>query len=267
MKKYKLLVTDYDGTLANDKSLISKENLTSINSFIERGGLFVVCSGRATDSIKRLLLKQGFNGLVASFNGAELTDLSTDKTLYSKGIPFDVCSRFFKYTVKNQLNAHYYAGGGFTYAFENSYVKSYEKLTGVKGKLNGDIINFIEQAKKPSPKLLVYDDSEKLDNHFDKIVKSFPECDVVRSTLNMMDVNYKGINKGSAIDNISKHFNLTNFDAIAVGDAGNDTPMLLSAGLPIAVENANELVKKIAKVIAPSNQQNAIKFIIENYCI
>ena len=116
MKKYKLLVSDYDGTLANSKSLISEENLKSINAFISRGGLFVVCSGRATDSIKRLLKAQGFNGLVASFNGAELLDLSTDKVFYSKGVPYEECSRFFKYTTKNSLSAHYYAGGGFNYA-------------------------------------------------------------------------------------------------------------------------------------------------------
>ena len=267
MKKYKLLISDYDGTLADSNGLISSENLISINSFIERGGLFVVCTGRATDSIKLFLKNQGFSGLVASFNGSQLVDLSSDKVLYSKGIPYDVCARFFEYTIKNNLSAHCYCDEGFTYAFDTKYTDSYRKLTKAKGYLCSDVISYLNQTKKASPKLLIFDDKEKLDVHFENICKLLPECDAFRSTDNMIDVNLKGVNKGSAIDNISAHFNLTYKDAIAVGDAGNDTPMLLRAGLPIAVSNAEEGVKKVAKIVAPKNSENAIKHIIENYCI
>ena len=54
--KYKLFISDYDGTLgeapAND---IDSETLNAINEYIEKGGIFVVCSGRETSSIMRIL--------------------------------------------------------------------------------------------------------------------------------------------------------------------------------------------------------------------
>lgn len=267
MKKYKLLVSDYDGTLASSDGIISKENIESINSFINRGGIFVVCSGRATDSIKPLLKRQGFKGMVASFNGAEFVDIDSGKTLYSKGIPYSVASRFFEYTTKNKISAHFYGFGGFYYAFHNEYIDRYTHLTGVKGTLEENLVEKIIKTKKATPKLLIFDDKEKLDLHYEKIKALFTECDVFRSTDNMIDLNLKGANKGGAIESISSYFNLTSSDVLAVGDAGNDEPMLLKAGFPIAVCNAEEHIKKLSKAVAPKNTEHAIKYIIEKYCI
>ena len=64
--KYKLFISDYDGTLgiapAND---IDAETLTAINKFIDKGGIFVVCSGRETASIMRIFLFLAVLGIVS----------------------------------------------------------------------------------------------------------------------------------------------------------------------------------------------------------
>ena len=39
MKKFKIILSDYDGTLASSDRRISKENIDSINSFIEHGNV------------------------------------------------------------------------------------------------------------------------------------------------------------------------------------------------------------------------------------
>ena len=55
MKKYKLFITDYDGTLGY-RSVIESDTLAAVNEFIAQGGKFVVCTGRMFDSIKNILL-------------------------------------------------------------------------------------------------------------------------------------------------------------------------------------------------------------------
>ena len=42
-----VFVSDFDGTLSYD-NIISKNNLNAINDFINRGGIFTICTGRAT---------------------------------------------------------------------------------------------------------------------------------------------------------------------------------------------------------------------------
>ena len=267
MKKYDIILCDYDGTLAGSNNKISAKNLTSINSFIKRGGVFVVCSGRATDAISIPLIRQGFKGLVASFNGAVLTDLSSNKTLYSYGIPPSITKKFFEYLNKNALYGHFYPEKQYLYPFHTKYSDHYERVTGVKGIFEKNILNYIDSTQNYSYKLLVFDDKEKLDAHFLPIKNLMSECEVVRSTDNMIDINLKGIDKGEACEKVANIYGKTANSVIAIGDAGNDYAMIKRAGLGVAVSNALPNIKEVASVIAPSNDEDAIKFIIDNYCI
>ena len=267
MKKYKLLIVDFDGTLANSKNEISEKTLTSINEFISRGGILAVCTGRATDSIKQILEKVGYKGLLASFNGAVLTDMKTGEELFRKGLTQEMAVRYFTYAINNGLYAHYYPKNAYLYYKRTSYTDVYEKVTWVKGKLVEDIIGYIKNTTEITPKILAFDDKETLDRCYPDLVKLLPECDVVRSTENMIDVNLKGVNKGSACKMITEALGLSIDDCIAVGDAGNDIPMLKEAGLSFAMANGEESAKQVADLIAPSNDEDGIKYIIENYCI
>lgn len=268
MKKYDIILSDYDGTLANSDGLISNENLTAINAFIDRGGKFVVSSGRATDSISKLLKKQGFSGYVSSFNGSVLTNLTTSETLYRIGIDYKVCIRFFSYLIKHNVYGHFYGESAYLYPFKSDYTARYEKLTGVVGSEESDIINYLETTKNSSAKLLIYDEKQKLDKHYDALVDLLPECEVIRSTDEMIDINLKGVSKAKSIVEMAKIFNVTPSDVVAVGDAGNDMPMLEIAGLSVAPLNALDKVKAIAdKVTSVDNNHHAIKEVIENFCI
>lgn len=267
MRKYKIILCDYDGTLAGSDNKISSENLIAINSFIKRGGVFVVCSGRATDGISAPLLRQGFKGYVASFNGAVLTDLESNKTLFSYGILPKISKKLFEYTYKNGLYAQFYPETQFLYPYYTKYTEHYERVTGVKGIFVSDIISYIEKTQSLTYKLLVFDDKEKLDKHFLPIKELLNECEVVRSTDKMIDINLKGIDKGEACEKVANLFGLTAENVLAIGDAGNDYSMIKKAGFGVAVDNALPEIKKIAKAVVPSNDQNAIKFTIEKYCI
>ena len=61
MKKYKVVVSDYDGTLINDSREITPKTLKAINDFAIRGGYFVVCTGRMTTGINHYLKKYNLN--------------------------------------------------------------------------------------------------------------------------------------------------------------------------------------------------------------
>ena len=267
MKKYKIILCDYDGTLAGSDNKISSENLIAINSFINRGGIFVVCSGRATDAISAPLLRQGFKGYVASFNGAVLTDLRTNETLFTYTISPSISKKLFEYTYKNDLYAQFYPKTQYLYPYRTKNTEHYERVTGVKGIHVSDILSYIDKTQSPTYKLLVFDEKEKLDKHFLPIKELLNECEVVRSTDKMIDINLKGIDKGEACEKVANLFGLTAESVLAIGDAGNDYSMIKKAGFGVAVDNALPEIKKIAKAVVPSNDQNAIKFTIEKYCI
>ncbi len=268
MKKYKLLVCDYDGTLVDDNKNISKETLKSINDFINRGGIFVVCTGRMTSGIDYILKGFGLNCLLASFNGAELVDLKTDEVLYRYPIDNKTCIEVFKFLEDyGNLNVQCYPGRVFIAHEENEWTKWYSNVMKTDVIIKNPVSKYLEETKASSNKILVFDDSEKLDKVFLPLKEKFTSLEVIRSNAVQIDLNLKNINKGTACENIANYFSLTVDDVLAVGDAGNDIPMLRSAGFSVAMGNASEEVKKICKAVTKDNNNDGIKYVIENYCI
>lgn len=77
--------------------------------------------------------------------------------------------------------------------------------------------------------------------------------DIVRHPRQLsFDLNIKGINKGEGIKALVKHLSIDIHDTYAFGDGHNDIEMLSVVGYPVAMENAVEPLKKIAKMMTDS---------------
>ncbi len=266
--KYKVIVTDYDGTyIKNDKS-VSPSQLKAVKDFISRGGYFIVCTGRMTSGIDHFLLKDGFNGYLASFNGGEIVNLKTGEVLYKNQIDNATCVEITEYAKEHNINIYGYPNRSFITEKEDEKTEFYKKMTGVDYQKVESVSGYFKISKNKSSKLLFFDSKEKLDEHFDEIYEKFShKVEVIRSNAVQIDVNAKGVSKGEAVKKISQLINVPISQIICVGDSGNDIPMLLAGGVPIAVGNALKEVKEICKHVVCDNENDAIKQVIENFCI
>ncbi len=267
MKKYKYLVVDYDGTLVNDDKKVTPKTLKAINDFAKRGGVFVVCTGRMTKGIDHFLKAEGLNCLLASFNGAEFRDIGSDELLYQKPIDNATCIKCFKILEEYGVSGQCYPNGEYVVAKETERTIAYSNMMRIKPNYQNPVSKFLIESKNSSPKILVYDSKEKLDLVEERLKRELTECEVIRSFSEHIDINLKGVSKGNAIKMIADYYGITVEDIIAVGDAGNDIPMLESAGFPIAMGNALLHVKEICKAVCPDNNSDGIAYIIEKYCI
>ena len=83
----KLIASDLDGTLLNEKGEVSLENIQAIHKAREKGLTFVVATGRSYDSAKRILTKAGISCPFICLNGAATYDIN-GKLI--RNIPMDV---------------------------------------------------------------------------------------------------------------------------------------------------------------------------------
>ena len=68
--RYKLFLSDFDGTLVRGDGTISKENIEAIGEYRRRGGIFAVVTGRMVRSILPRLKELGLKeGLVVAYQG------------------------------------------------------------------------------------------------------------------------------------------------------------------------------------------------------
>ena len=80
-----------------------------------------------------------------------------------------------------------------------------------------------------------------------------------------LEMNAKGVDKGTGLKQLCKHLGISIDETIVVGDADNDKEALGVAGLAIAMGNAKESVKEIADVIVSDNDHDGCAEAIEKY--
>ena len=269
MIKYKMIVSDFDGTLSyGENNEISKTNVDAINAFVSRGGVFTVCTGRSTAGIVKILKRVGYKGYYATYNGAVIGDIQTGKELYRNEISNEICVRLAKAMEKLPVNIHAYPNDTLVVNHYNEHTKWYLKYNSdLTFKVVDSVSEYLTKTGESSAKLLLKGNEESLDIAYNVAVETIPECDVIRATNTMIEINMKGTSKGSALKTLSKISNVKVSETIAVGDAGNDIPMIKAAGLGIAMGNANDEVKNNASYVCKRVEEDAIKDIIEKFCI
>ena len=84
---------------------------------------------------------------------------------------------------------------------------------------------------------------------------------------NVLDIMAAGITKGNALQFLADRQVIELARTVVFGDNHNDISMLELAGLPITVANAEPAVKRIARFIAPSNDESGVAYAIEKHIL
>ena len=90
------------------------------------------------------------------------------------------------------------------------------------------------------------------------------EVDVVRSEYIFFDLMPKNVSKGDGLQALAEHLNIDMRNTLAIGDYDNDVPMIMRAGVGVAVANAAESAKAAADLITVSNNEHAIAKVIDD---
>jgi hydroxymethylpyrimidine pyrophosphatase-like HAD family hydrolase len=76
-----------------------------------------------------------------------------------------------------------------------------------------------------------------------------------------------GASKGAATQSLCRKLGISPEEVFAIGDGLNDITLLQVAGLGAAMANADDEVKAVARVVAPSNQENGAAAAIERFVL
>lgn len=253
-----LLVSDMDATLLKSDHSISDANKRAIEYFTENGGFFTVATGRMVDAVRMYLPRLNINVPAILHNGAKLYDFSQEKTIFEQTIEEDR-----KQAIKRVYDEIPEIGLE-VYCDETVYV--YRKCEETKRFLKRSyevIYNLPEEIwNRPWIKVLLIGDRKLLDKYEPIYRRDYDSGYAVRSGAKFLDIVANGASKGNGLKQLSNMLKIPRDRIIAVGDNMNDISMLDAAGTSYAVANAVKGVKKAADRIAPSNNDDAIAYII-----
>ncbi|MBL7572595.1 HAD family hydrolase [Staphylococcus saccharolyticus] len=274
----KLIATDMDGTLLNAAHEISSTNQEAIKFAQEHGITVVIATGRAFYEANTPVAETDLKVPYICLNGAEVRDesfniMSTSHlnhslvkkittTLKDKDIYYQIYTNRGIYTEDPKRDLAIYidiaerAGQKADVTkIKNSIQKRIDNGT-LKVVDNYDNIEDI--PGELIMKVLAFDsDLGKIDQVGQELALS-PNLAVSSSSRGNLEITHSDARKGIALSTIVKQLGVDLKHVMALGDNLNDISMLERVGYPVAMDNATQEVKTIAKYMTDSNENSGV---------
>lgn len=267
--KFDLFIADYDGTLGcAPQNTIDNETLKAINDYIAKGGIFVVCSGRETSSITRILKENGIKGLLASFQGARISDIESGKYLLNSGLDADKVAELIDDVRAFGLTPLAYTEDGFFFDERTPYIEVYEKAVRLVGEVT-DVKQRILRDRKKTSKICWLGDDEIVNQVANKMNEKYNDKGVkfnsgAKFLLEAINSNH---GKGQAVKFIANYYNIPLEKVITVGDSTNDIDLVKGEWYGVAVGDGREELKAVAKEVTVPFKDKPVKTLLEKYCL
>lgn len=255
-----LIVSDMDATLLTDDHNICDRNAKAIDEFINEGGRFSIATGRVMPAVKMYLDKIRINAPAVLHNGAKIYDFREEKCLFCKPI-----EEYRKPILKRVHDELPFIGLEVYTADEETYVYQHCKET-ARFKLRGyDVCYELPEHiwNVPWIKWLLVGDKEVLDKYEPIYRREYDSGFCVRSGDKYLDIVSGGVSKGKGVLYLAELYGIQPEKIITVGDNMNDIDMIETAGIGVAVSNAEDKVKEAADIQVCSNNEGAIADILE----
>ena len=227
--KYRIFLSDFDGTLVRADGTISQTNKNAIAAYRAAGGVFAICTGRMLASILPRLKELGIeDGLVVAYQGATIADVRTGALLKNDGFEQADALRILDLLEDDGHHAHVYTVQDVYCNRDDDALRAYEHICGVKAG--------IVRGERPLMEML----QKALGEGFY----------VTTSSDFLVEIMPAGQSKAAAVDYLSEYYRVPRAEIAAIGDQLNDVPMVARAGGRFAVGNAEPELKAIARVVS-----------------
>ncbi|MFC2949098.1 Cof-type HAD-IIB family hydrolase [Virgibacillus sediminis] len=279
----KLIATDLDGTLLNQKGEVSRENAEAIQKAVDRGLQFVVATGRSYGAAGKPLKEVGLSAPVICLNGA-LTYSEDRKVLRS--VPLD------RKTAKNiqelcdQLGMYFEfftSNGVYSTNQEqflqvmidimksaNPHMSEAEIIEGAEQRFQDEQVEFISDNEQVFAvegleiyKILAFSmDKAKLAEVRESL-QGEEQLAITSSGDINLEFNHPAAQKGIALQSLAGSMGIDMGDVMTLGDNFNDASMLQMAGRSVAMGNAEEEIKAMCSHVTGTNEENGVAAAIE----
>ncbi len=255
----RIIFSDMDGTLLDDKKNISDELYEAICNFTAQGGSFVLSSGRPIGSIMetRERLKLTFSGTyIISYNGALVYDCDAGKAIWEKRVPYELVRKLSAIAKECGLYMQTYTANSVVAPFEGKELDNYLALVKLPAIISEDITAplTIEPFKVHVVHLEQDDKMETFREKIKPIIEG--KMHTFYSSAIYLECCMLEASKGNAIRFLCNHLDIDIKDSIAAGDAPNDISMLQAAGFSVCLKNGTDDTKAVADYITEADNNH-----------
>ena len=258
--KYKVIVSDVDGTLFESGNQVNDSTLKWVDAFQQAGGIFTLATGRMKKAVDLFIEQLNIQVPVIVYNGAQLIDPINNKLIKSYTIENELAYQVLRTVKEFQLDPILHVHQqpyvlGITAAIEAHTLKD-----GIACQVTDDAERLLQAAPT---KFLIIGEPEEIQRFLEVLKQKYPHpFHHVFSDWNYLEILPMEASKGNALKHLSDYLGIGMGEIAAVGDERNDLSMLRNAGFGAAVANANDDLKKLADYVAEGSFHRGLEEVI-----
>ena len=265
----KLIASDLDGTIIDDKRKIAQENFKAIADLNKANIPFVVCTGKtyciSKDICKDLNANYGIFG-----NGSQIVNLATGEEIARNILNYDEINICISIAKKRKLHIHAYTEDSIiTQNLEYMDLRNSILFPSqIKIKIVKNISEYIKKERPTILKLVISSKNniEELKVELEKRTSLSIVCisktgkykdKIIDKEYEYLDISPLNVSKGKALKILEDYLKLPKENILSIGDNINDIDMFRESGIGAAVNNAYDEVKNVANYVTTNSVDNA----------
>lgn len=266
MKTIKLICSDIDGTLLNTERDLSEHTISTLNK-LKKTLPIVLISARMPSAMQHLQKQIGIEHYpLVAYNGGLI--YADGKIVDSTTIPYKLVDSIVKCNT-DDLHLSLYNGDDWYVPQHDKWTEREVNNTKVDAilKPNNEVLKLWKTTSMGAHKIMCMGEQDKVSAFYETLSDNFSDkLHLYRSKDTYIEIAPKVISKRSAIEFlIQTTYKFTMEEVMSFGDNYNDIEMLEASGLGLAVGNANEEVKKVAKRIIGNAKQDGVAHFLNDY--
>jgi len=269
--KYKLLVVDIDGTLVGVDRTVPAENREALAKVRQSGIQVCLSTGRAAQGCRSIIDQLSLDGYHIFCDGALVSNPNQGKEVYAQPIGKEVVKQAVEFAHSHNIDLELYSATHYFAEHETWSTDAHRQFFGIEPTIV-DFTNLWEReriikgglvATTPREVAKVEDFCHQFDGRlrFSWVrTPAYPDVDFI-------NVLAPEVSKGKALEALASHLGVSLSEVMAIGDGINDIPLLSLAGLAVAMDNAPDEVKAVARYITLDVDHSGLATAIERFLL
>jgi Cof subfamily protein (haloacid dehalogenase superfamily) len=264
-----LIATDVDGTLLDEHEDVTPRTKAAVLAAVDAGARFVLATGRPPRWVSPVVDALGFAPMAVCANGAVVYDSATDRILSARTLSAELLAELAEVatrvipgaglavervgrTAHDAATPQFLSSPGYEHAWLNP---------------DNTEVSLADVLSAPAVKLLIRKAGARSSDMAEALAPHVGlEGDLTYSTNNgLIEVVPLGVSKATGVEEVAGPLGITADDVVAFGDMPNDIPMLLWAGLGVAMGNAHPEAKAAADEVTTPNTDDGLARVLERW--
>lgn len=272
MPTYKLAAFDMDGTLLNNNKEIPASAIAACRRAHKAGKILALDTGRAVTELSFYPFSEMGIRYGSCACGTLIYDFVEKRVLAKRSIPASLVptivevSRLEDLMMQVMVDGISYVEAADVARMPDFQMGAYQPLYEATTSYADDVRAFALAHADRINKINLYHTSSESRARTQARLAELP-LDFTFAETTSFEITPQGVSKGTGLADLCEVLDVAIGEAIAVGDAFNDIPMIQTAGLGVAMGNSNEAALAAADVIVADNEHDGIAEVIDCYLL